>query len=243
MSTATKSTSAFCRLSKNAASRDNRSSFAISSVAFSARARAKASSSPHSPALPEPSPGAPAPSPWAREFYIAFLRLRMDGAVLTMWGMGRIFQDDLVAVNASRLRALGVIRPGAKSALVTFALGEDWFEREIGLWHREWSHGRGLSLFLCPKCKGKAAVLKVHDGAPQCRNCLKRGGVQFRISYGTRAGRAEARARRIEVLKAKLMGGPLRVDGGGLMRRRELEQAFRRAKIREREALLEEARR
>jgi hypothetical protein len=160
--------------------------------------------------------------------------------------MSRVFQDDLVSVNSARLRALGLIKPDAASALVCFGEGDNALRREIKVWHREWSHGRGISLFLCPACGGKAQILRVHDGAPQCRKCLKRRGVQFRIAYGTRAERAEARAKRIEVLKARLMAGSLRARpraGRGIERRRELEQSLRRAKIREREALLEEARR
>ena len=157
--------------------------------------------------------------------------------------MARVFQDDLVAVNSARLRAMGVIKPDAASAVVSFGDGEDALQREIRLWHRVWSHGRGLSLFLCPSCGGKAQILRVYDGAVRCRNCLKRCGVQFRIAYGSRPERAEARAKRIETLQARLRADSLRVDGGPARRRRELEQSFRRAKIREREALLEEAKR
>lgn len=153
--------------------------------------------------------------------------------------MRREFQDDLIAVNSARLRALGVIKPDAISALVSFGQGESALLREIKLWHRKWAHGRGLSLFLCPACGEKAQLLKLHDGRPQCRNCLKRRGVQFRIAYGTRAERAEARTKRIEKLTAKLAGGSLRIDGRGVGRRRELELSLRRALIRERERLLE----
>jgi hypothetical protein len=37
--------------------------------------------------------------------------------------MSREFQDDLVAVNSARLRAMGVIRPDASSAIVSFGEG------------------------------------------------------------------------------------------------------------------------
>jgi hypothetical protein len=105
--------------------------------------------------------------------------------------------------------------------------------------HRTFRNGRGISLFVCPGCGKKAQLLKLHDGRPQCRNCLKRAGVQFRIAYGTRAERAEARTKRIEKLKAKLAGGPLRLDGRGMARRRDLELSLRRALIREREGFLD----
>jgi hypothetical protein len=156
--------------------------------------------------------------------------------------MERQFQDNLIAVNSARLRALGVIRPDAASAVVSFGEGADALRREVKVWHRKWTHGRGISLFLCPNCGGKAQVLRLHDGRPQCRRCLMRAGVQFRIAYGTPAERAEARGKRIEKLKAKLAGGSLRArprGGRGIERRRELELSLRRALIREREKMLE----
>jgi hypothetical protein len=153
--------------------------------------------------------------------------------------MEREFQDDLVAVNSARLRALGVIKPDASTATVRFGEGADALVREILVWHREWAHGRGISLFLCPACGGKAQILRLYEGRPHCRNCLMRRDIQFRIAYGTREERAEARDRRIEKLRAKLAGGPLRLDGRGIGRRRELELSLRRGLIREREKFLE----
>jgi hypothetical protein len=154
----------------------------------------------------------------------------------------REFQDDLLSVNSARLRAEGVIVPGAASAIVSFGAGADALRREVKVWHREWSHGRGLSLFLCPRCGGKAQILRLHDGGPQCRKCLMRQKIRFKSAYGTREERAAARAKRIEALKAKLAGGSLRVHprgGRGIERRRELEMSLRRALIREREKMLE----
>jgi hypothetical protein len=153
--------------------------------------------------------------------------------------MERQFQDDLIAVNSARLRALGVIRPDAVSTVVTFGEGADALVREVRVWHRTFRNGRGISLFLCLACGKKARLLKLHDGQPQCRNCLKRRGVQFRIAYGTRAERAEARTKRIEKLTAKLADASLRLDGRGMARRRGLELSLRRALIREREGLLD----
>jgi len=140
-----------------------------------------------------------------------------------------------VSVKSASLRALGVIVPGAASAVVCFGEGADALRRDVKLWHRVWSHGRGLSLFLCPRCERKTQILRMYDGRLQCRKCLMRQKIQFKIAYGTRAERAEARAKRIEKLRAKLAGGSLRVDGRGLGRRRELEWSPRRASIRERE--------
>jgi hypothetical protein len=173
-------------------------------------------------------------------FYIANLQLPLGRG--SHWVMAREFQDDLVAVNSARLRALGVIRPDASSATVSFGEGADALVREVRVCHRRFRNGRGISLFLCPACGGKAQLLKLYDGRPQCRNCLRRRGVQFRIAYGTPLERAEARMKRIEKLRAKLAGGSLRVKplpGRTILRRRELELSLRRALIRERERLLD----
>ena len=171
--------------------------------------------------------------------YMLCLRLRAHAAVLTRRPGCAEYQDDLYAVNSARLRALGVIRPDASSATVGFGQGADALVREVRVWHRTFRNGRGISLFLCPICDGKAQLLKLHDGRPQCRNCLKGRGIQFRIAYGTRLERAEARTSRIEKLRVKLAAGALRLDGRGLARRRELELSLRRALIREREGFLE----
>ena len=191
------------------------------------------------PLRPGPAPGAPANSRSAPAFHITYLLLRTFGGVVA-WGM-REYQDDLASVNSARLRALGVIRPDASSAVVSFGEGADALKREVKVWHRAFRNGRGISLFLCPACGGKAQLLKLYDGGLRCRNCLKAAGVQFRIAYGTRAERAAAREKRIEALKAKLAGGPLRLRPLPQMtvaRRRELELSLRRALIREREKLL-----
>jgi ribosomal protein L37AE/L43A len=157
--------------------------------------------------------------------------------------MAREFQDDLASVNAAKLRREGVIKPGAASALVSFGEGADALRREVKLWHRVWSHGRGLSLFLCPRCGGKAKILRLHDGRWQCRKCLLRQKIQFRIAYGTPVERAEAREKRIEKLRAQVAASSLRArpsGGRGVEGRRSLAMSLRRSLIRQRENMLEE---
>jgi hypothetical protein len=160
--------------------------------------------------------------------------------------MARVFQDDLVTVNSARLRAEGVISPEATFAIVRFGEGENALKREVKVWHRVFRCGGGLSLFICPKCEQKAQKLRVFDGAPQCPACLYRSGVQFKCTHGTPAQKAEARARRIQKLRAQLSGGPLRVHPRGdrdLERRRPLELALKRARIVEKQGLLKEVQR
>jgi hypothetical protein len=154
----------------------------------------------------------------------------------------REYQDDLPVINSARLRALGVIKPDAISALVCFGEGEDALKREVRVWHRVFRNGRAQSLFYCPACGGKAQILKVYDGRVRCRRCLMRSGVQFKAAYGTKEERVAARERQIEALKAKLSGPPLRLKalpGLRVARRRELEMSLRRAEIRQREKMLE----
>jgi hypothetical protein len=160
--------------------------------------------------------------------------------------MARTFIDDLFAVNSARLRALGVIKPDATSAIVCFGQGDEAFTREIKTWHRRFRNGRGISLLLCPKCGGKAQFLRLFDGAPLCRKCLYRLGVKDKIKYGTPAERAEARAVWIEKLRSKLAGGPLRLHPRGdrdLERRRPLELSLRRAMVVQRRGILKEVER
>ena len=157
--------------------------------------------------------------------------------------MDREFQDDLASVSAAVLRREGIIKPGAASALVCFDAGAE--AKEIKLWHRIFRNGRGLSLFLCPACGGKAKYLRLYDGRWQCRKCLIRQGLQFRIAYGTRAERAEAREKHIERLRVRVGASALRArpgGGRGVEGRRSLEMSLRRGLIREREKLLERER-
>ena len=162
----------------------------------------------------------------------------------TVVGLGmREYQDDLASVSAAVLRREGVIIPGAASALVCFDEGGVGVRREVKLWHRVFRNGRGLSLFLCPACGGKAKFLRLYDGRWQCRKCLIRQGLQFRIAYGTRGGkRAAAREKHIERLRVRVGAGSLRAcpsKGRGVEGRRSLEMSLRRGLIREREKLLE----
>jgi hypothetical protein len=155
--------------------------------------------------------------------------------------MPRVFLDDLFAVNSARLRAMGVIRPDASSALVSFGQGEDALVREIGTWHRKWSHGRGLSLFLCPNCGGKAQILRLWAETPWCRRCLLRQKITYRICSGSAAEKAEARRARIEKLRARLEGGSPRLHplpGRGIERRKSLELSLKRAMVVERQAFM-----
>ena len=91
---------------------------------------------------------------------------------------------------------------------------------------------RGRS-FLCPTCGRRARKLKLHEKV-MCWRCCAQSGLGYRISDGSAAERAEARARRTEKLQAQLGGGPLRLHprpGRVMDRRGALELRLRRARI------------
>jgi hypothetical protein len=147
--------------------------------------------------------------------------------------MPTIFQDDLLEVSASRLRAIGAITADATSVVVSFGQGDDALRREVRVVHRKFPNGGSWSLFLCPACGRRVRKLKLHEKV-MCWRCCVRSGLRYRISDGSAAERAEARAKRIERLQAQLGGGPLRLrprPGRVMDRRGALELRLRRARI------------
>jgi hypothetical protein len=149
------------------------------------------------------------------------------------------FADDLASANVSRLRALGVVKEGMTQVVIAFPDGVD---RVIGIRHTRFPNGGGWSFFVCPRCGGRARILRLYDGKrPMCRACCLRNGARYRIAGGSPAERAEARAQRIEKLRARLEGGPARLNprpGRTLDRKGALEFSLRRALIATRQGLL-----
>jgi len=144
-----------------------------------------------------------------------------------------IFQDDLLEVSVSRLRASGAITPDATSVIVSFGQGGDALRREVRVVHRKFPNGGSWSLFLCPTCGRRVRKLELHEKV-MCWRCSAQSGLRYRISDGSAAERAEARARRTKRLQTQLGGGPLwlRPRPGRVMDRRgALELRLRRAQI------------
>jgi hypothetical protein len=147
--------------------------------------------------------------------------------------------DDLPAANVSRLRALGVVKEGMTHVVIAFGEGEQ--KRLIGVAHMKFPNGGSWSFFRCPNCGGRARVLRLYGERPMCRACCLRNGARYRIAGGSPAERAEARAGRIENLRARLDGGPARLNprpGRTLDRRGALEFSLRRALFATRQGLL-----
>jgi hypothetical protein len=72
--------------------------------------------------------------------------------------MPTTFQDDLLEVSASRLRAAGAITADATSVVVTFGQGDDALRREGSVVHRGFPNSGGWSFFVCPVCGRQAAL-------------------------------------------------------------------------------------
>ena len=89
------------------------------------------------------------------------------------------------------------------SVVVTFGQGDDALRREVRVVHRKFPNGGSWSLFLCPTCGRRVRKLKLHEKV-MCWRCCVQSGLGYRISDGSAAERAEARARRTERLQAQL---------------------------------------
>jgi hypothetical protein len=151
----------------------------------------------------------------------------------------RLFQDDLLSVSISPMRSAGLVTPDMEWVVVAFGEG-DALKRRIRLTHLSFRNGGSWSFFLCPVCGHLARVLKLHE-RPMCRRCCLHHRLGFRISSGTTAERDAARAERIEKLRARLAGGPARLNprpGRTLDRRGSLEISLKRALVATRQDLM-----
>jgi hypothetical protein len=150
-----------------------------------------------------------------------------------------LFQD-LPSVRISPMRSAGLVTPDMEWVVVAFGEGDSALKRRIRLTHLSFRNGGSWSFFLCPVCGRLARVLKLHE-RPMCRRCCLHHGLGFRISNGTTAERAAARAERIEKLRARLAGGPARLHprpGRTLDRRGSLEISLKRALVATRHDLM-----
>jgi hypothetical protein len=103
--------------------------------------------------------------------------------------------------------------------------------RDVGLHHLR--ARRRCAPASCPNCGRRVRKLKLHEKV-MCWRCCVQSGLGYRISDGSAAERAEARARQSERLQAQLGGGPLRLHprpGRVMDRRGALELRLRRARI------------
>ena len=147
----------------------------------------------------------------------------------------RIFFDELVSLDASRLRATGAIRLEDRHGIIAF--GDK--QKLVGVAHTKFPNGGSWTYFVCPRCGRRAKKLWLVDDAPRCRLCLEKLGVRYRAAYGFgRTERLRERDRRVDKLQAMLEGGPMRFKpvppnwgNRRLDRRNRLTWALQQARI------------
>ena len=114
----------------------------------------------------------------------------------------RRFFDEFEKVRVSRFRAMGVIDPAKREALIPFPNGKT---KLIGTAHTRLKYGGGWSFFLCPKCAKLARTLYLIDDAPLCCTCCDAMNIRHASAYGFgRAARLEASDKALDRLVAKL---------------------------------------
>ena len=124
----------------------------------------------------------------------------------------RRFFDEFEFVKVSRFRAMGVIDPAKREALIPFPNGK---VKLIGTGHVRFPNGGGWSFFVCPKCAKLAGKLYLIDDAPLCIRCCAKLNIKHASQYGF--GRDERRRtsdKHLDQLIAKLeTKEPLRLKG------------------------------
>jgi hypothetical protein len=74
--------------------------------------------------------------------------------------MATTFQDDLLEVSVSRLRASGAITADATSVVLSLRQGDDALRREVRVVHRKFPNSGSWSFFVCPVCRRQAALCR-----------------------------------------------------------------------------------
>src|SRR5580704_16195063 len=93
----------------------------------------------------------------------------------------RRFFDEFEKVRVSRFRAMGVIDPAKREALIPFPNGKT---KLIGVGHVRLKYGGGYSFFICPKCAKLAGTLHLIEDRPLCWRCCDAMGVKHRSKWG-----------------------------------------------------------
>jgi hypothetical protein len=114
----------------------------------------------------------------------------------------RRFFDAFEKVRVSRFRAMGVVDPAKRQALIPFPNGK---VKLIGADHVRFPNGGGYSFFVCPKCTRRAVTLWLVDDAPLCASCCNALNIWHASKWGFgRDARRKARDKVLDALIAKL---------------------------------------
>jgi hypothetical protein len=138
--------------------------------------------------------------------------------------------DDLPMVKASTLRARGYIGPNTNTTLIRF--DDSGIDYQVGVTAKPLPCGAAWSMFICPRCHGRAQRLRLLDDTPACGKCVRVSGLIYRSQSVRTAKRHLVTALpRLAVLNSDR---PLRVHpraGRTIDGRGNLEFALRRSRI------------
>ena len=127
---------------------------------------------------------------------------------------GRVFFDELVSLDAARLKATGAIRLEDRHGVIAFGDEDHGVKRKcIGVTHTQFPNGGAWSYLICPRCSGRKKKLWLVDDLPRCLSCSWSLGVRYRSAYGFgRAERLRERDRYVaRVQDRRLRGRPRRL--------------------------------
>jgi hypothetical protein len=136
----------------------------------------------------------------------------------------RIFFDELVSLDAARLRASGAIRIEDRHGVIAFGDEDRGLRRRkcIGVAHTVFENGGSWSYFICPRCGGRKKKLWLVDDTPRCLSCCWSLGVRYRSAYGFgRSERLRERDRYVDRVQDRRLRG----------RKRRLTMTMRRSMI------------
>ena len=138
--------------------------------------------------------------------------------------------DDLPMVKASTLLAHGHIGPETKTTRIRF--DDSGVEYQVGLTAKPLPCGAAWSLFICPRCHGRAHRLRLLNDMPACGKCVRASGLIYRSqSVRTEKRNLVTAPPRLAMLNSDR---PLRVHaraGRTIDRRANIEFALRRSRI------------
>ena len=136
----------------------------------------------------------------------------------------RVFFDELLSLDAARLKATGAIRLEDRHGVIAFG-DEDHGVNAANASAspiRYSRNGGSWSYFICPRCGGRKKKLWLVDDAPRCLSCCWSLGVRYRSAYGFgRSERLRERDRYVDRVQARRLRG----------RKRRLTMTMRRSMI------------
>jgi|HubBroStandDraft_6_1064221.scaffolds.fasta_scaffold778682_2 hypothetical protein len=135
--------------------------------------------------------------------------------------MLRTFQEDLLNIGVSRLRASGLISPEMNEFVVR--LGD--VEQAVGVQHLRFSNGGGWSFFVAPCCGRRVRTLRLYASRLMCGRCLQAHGVLFRATPMKPRRRAEQRIPKLRAMLESVESLRLKPHLWGTMEKRARHEA------------------